>query len=397
MKQIPYSKQFIDKQDISSVLKALKSPLITQGPLLSKFERLIAKKVKSKFAVGVNSATSGLHIACLALGLKNNDYLWTVPNSYVSSANCGRFCGANVDFVDIDPLSLNICKNKLKEKLEVAKKKNKLPKILVVVHFGGNPCEMIEIRKLSKLYNFKIIEDASHALGAYYNKNPIGNCKYSEVAVFSFHPVKSITTAEGGMISTNSSDLNYKLGLLRSNGVTRDKSKFIQKNFEAWKYEQHELGYNYRMNEIQAALGISQLKKLSLFNKKRNILAKKYSQNLKDLPIKFQKINKNCYSAYHLFVILFPNSIIRKKLYNKIFNYFLKKKIGVNLHYLPVHLHPFYRKKGFGIGNYPIAENYAKRAISIPLYPSLTFQNQNKVIRVIKKICNHYFNNEKFA
>jgi UDP-4-amino-4,6-dideoxy-N-acetyl-beta-L-altrosamine transaminase len=394
---IPYSRQYLDKSDLHEVSKVLRSKLITQGDKVKIFEKKICKKVGSKYGVTANSATSALHIACLALGLKKNDYLWTVPNTFVASANCGVYCGAKIDFVDIDENTFNISLLELKKKLKLSKKLKKLPKIIVGVDFAGNPYDHKELYELSKKYNFKTITDASHSLGSKYKNSLIGACKWSDITVFSFHPVKPITTAEGGIAVTNNRKLFNDLNIFRNHGITKNLKEFKKKINQKWYYEQVSLGYNYRMNEIQAALGISQLKKLSLFNKKRNILAKKYSQNLKDLPIKFQKINKNCYSAYHLFVILFPNSIIRKKLYNKIFNYFLKKKIGVNLHYLPVHLHPFYRKKGFGIGNYPIAENYAKRAISIPLYPSLTFQNQNKVIRVIKKICNQYFNNEKFT
>lgn len=384
MKLIPYNKQFIDKQDINGVVKVLKSSFITQGPILPKFEKKLAKKVKSKFAVGVNSATSGLHIACLALGLARNDYFWTVPNSYVSSANCGRFCGANVDFVDIDPNTLNICKTKLKQKLKTAKKKNRLPKILVVVHFAGNPCEMIEIRKLSKIYSFKIIEDASHALGSKYKNNPIGNCKYSEAVVFSFHPVKSITTAEGGMVMTNSKEISSKLKILRSNGVTRDKKNFTQGNFQTWKYEQHMLGYNYRMNEIQAALGISQLSKLNKFINKRNQIAKNYMQLIKNKFIKFQKIDKKNISSYHLMIIKIDLKKIDKT-QTEVFNEFKKKKIGVNLHYFPIHQQPYYIKH---IGKIKMtnAESYASNSLSLPIYYSMKKSEQIFIIKKINQI-----------
>ena len=393
---IPYSRQYLDKKDFYEVSKVLRSKFITQGEKVKLFEKKICKKVGSKFGIAVNSATSALHIACLALGLKKNDYLWTVPNTFVASANCGIYCGAKIDFVDIDKNTFNISIEKLKKKLNLAKKLKKLPKIIVGVDFAGNPYDHHQLYILSKKYNFKVITDASHSLGSKYYNKFIGTCKWSDITVFSFHPVKPITTAEGGIAVTNNKNLFKSLNVFRNHGITKNLNEFKRKIDQKWYYEQVELGYNYRMNEIQAALGISQLKKLTLFNKKRNILAKKYKIELKNLPLKFQKIDKYCYSSYHLFIIIFPNSIIRRKIYNKIFNYFLKNKISVNLHYLPVHLHPFYKKKGFKVGSYPVSENYAKRAISIPLYPSLTFQNQNKVIKVTKKICKQYFNNEKF-
>ena len=391
---IPYSRQVIDNTDIRAVNKVLKSRLITQGKNIFLFEKKICNFTKSKFGVGVNSATSALHISCLALGLKKNDYLWTVPNTFVASANCGLYCGAKIDFVDIDKDTFNISIKKLREKLIKAKKRKKIPKILVPVDFGGNPYDHYELYKLSKKYKFKIITDASHSLGSRYRNYKVGNCKWSDITVFSFHPVKPITTAEGGIAVTNSKILYDKLKILRNHGISRDVKKYKKKINQKWYYEQMDLGFNYRMNELQAALGISQLKKLENFNLRRNKIASSYIKKLKNLPIKFQEIDKNNFSSYHLFVILFPKSIIKKKIYNKVFNFFLKKKIDINLHYLPVHLHPFFRLKGFKEGSFPISEEYSKRAISLPIYPSLTFQNQNKIVNIIKKVFKKYFNNE---
>ena len=381
---LPYSRQSINKEDIKAIKLALNSRLITQGPLLKKFEEKISKKVNCRYAVGVNSATSGLHIACIALGLKKNDYLWTVSNSYVSSANCGRFCGAKIDFVDIDSETFNICIKSLSKKLLFAKKKKKLPKILVVVHLAGNPSDMIEIKKLSKKYNFKIIEDASHALGSYIKNNPIGNCKFSDLAVFSFHPVKSITTGEGGMVLTNSKKLKYQLEVLRSNGITRDKKTFVQGNFQPWKYEQHVLGYNYRMNEIQAALGISQLNRLKKFIVKRNKTASKYKKLLNKKIIEFQKVEIGNISSYHLMIIKINFKKINKN-YNQVFNELRKNRIGVNLHYFPIHLQPYYQKHCGKLRLYN-SEAYYKSSFSIPIYYDMKDSEHKLIINKINKI-----------
>ncbi len=391
---IPYSRQQIDNKDIKSINKVLKSKFITQGSQINIFEKKICIKVDSKYGVAVNSATSALHISCLALGLKKKEYLWTVPNTFIASANCGLYCGARIDFVDIDEDTFNISIEKLKKKLILAKKNKKIPKIIVAVDFGGNPYDHKTLYELSKKYKFKIITDASHSLGSKYKNYKVGNCKWSDITVFSFHPVKPITTAEGGIAVTNNKILYDKLKILRNHGISRDVKKYKKKINHKWYYEQIDLGFNYRMNELQAALGISQLKKLDSFNLKRNKIAKIYKKKLKNLPIKFQKIDKNNFTSYHLFVILFPKSVIKKKIYNEIFNYFLKNKIDINLHYLPIHLHPFFRLKGFKERMYLVSEEYSKRAISLPIFPSLTFQNQNKVIKIIKKVFKKYFNNE---
>ena len=377
---IPYSRQLIDRKDIQSVIKVLKSDFLTQGPTVEKFEENLKKFCRSKFATSVNSATSALHISCLALGLKKGDYLWTSPISFVASSNCALYCGAKVDFIDIDLENFNIDIALLKKKLDIAQKKKKLPKIIVPVHMAGLSCDMKAIKKLSKKYKFKIIEDASHAIGSRYNGSLVGSCEFSDIAVFSFHPVKIITTGEGGMILTNNFELDRKLKLLRTSGIDKklDKKKLNKKG--QWFYEQKLLGYNYRMNDISAALGISQLKKVGQFVKKRNLIASNYKVLLKDLPIKFQYIDNKNYSSYHLFIIRVPKNI-RKKLFNKLRN----NGFYVNIHYIPIHLHPFYKKIEFKKGMFPESEKYYNETLSIPIYPNLKLRSLKKVVNIIKK------------
>ncbi len=377
---IPYSRQQISQIDVKNVIRVLKSKLITQGKKVEEFENKLADFCKSKFAVTTNSATSALHISCISLGLSKNDYLWTVPNTFVASSNCALYCGAKVDFVDIDPITNNISIHELKRKLKISKLKNKLPKILVVVHFGGHPCNLKEIKNLSKKYKFKIIEDASHALGAKYKNEKIGSCKYSDVTVFSFHPVKSITTAEGGSALTNNKKLYENMSMLRTHGITKDKKKFKnKKNSDPWYFEQQLLGFNYRMNEIEAALGISQLKSLNSFIKKRNKIAKIYDKHLSDLPIIIPRKDPDTISSYHLYTIR-----IKKGDRKKIFNSLRKKNIGVNVHYIPVVLHPFYKKLGFKLKKFPNSLSFYKDSISIPIYPNLKKEHQFKIIKCIK-------------
>ncbi len=380
---ISYSRQAIDKKDINSVQKVLKSNFLTQGPVVPKFEKKISKFVKSKYAVAVNSATSGLHIACLSLGLKKGEILWTTPNSFVASSNCALYCGAKVDFVDINLDDFNICHKKLEIKLKTAKKKNELPKILVVVHFAGNPCNLKYIKNLSKKYKFKILEDASHALGSKYDNKKIGNCQYSNATIFSFHPVKPITTAEGGMVTTNDKKTFEKLILFRNHGITRNVKKFKNKEKNSWNYEQLELGYNYRMNDLEAALGISQLSKLNNFNKIRNKVANIYNTNFKNLSLKTQKIDKNNFSSYHLFVIYITSN--KKNIRKKLFEYFRKNKILVNIHYIPIHSQPYYKKLGFKIGQFENSETYYKKALSLPIHPLLKIRDIKKIIKIVKK------------
>ena len=387
---IPYSRQYIDKEDIKKVVKVLKSELITQGKQVPLFEKKVSSLVKAKYGVSTNSATSALHIACLALGLKKNDILWTVPNTFVASANCALYCHAKIDFVDINENTLNISIESLEKKLKIAKKKNKLPKIVVPVDFAGNPYDQKKLFNLSKKYNFNILEDAAHSFGSRYYGSKIGRGKLTDISVFSFHPVKPITTAEGGMALTNDKKLYKKMLIFRNHGINKNSLDLKKKGLQKWYYEQQFLGYNYRMNDIQATLGLSQVKKLSSFIKKRNLIAKRYIKELKNLPIKLQKVNPKTISSYHLFIITFPkkNKIIKN--YNKIFKEFLKNKIGVNLHYLPVHLHPYYRKLGFKQNMFPVSESYSKRSLSIPIFHKLKKIQKNKIINFIKYICNKY-------
>ncbi len=381
---IPYNKQYIDRDDINNVIKVLKSPLITQGNQVPKLEKKIAKRCNAKFAVAVNSATSALHIACLATDLKKDDILWTVPNTFVASANCGLYCGAKVDFVDIDNKTYNIDINKLEKKLKEAKKKNCLPKILVPVHFAGQPTKQDRIWKLSKLYNFTVIEDASHSFGASYKSIKVGSCKWSHMTIFSFHPVKMITTGEGGMVLTNNKKTANRIQMLRNSGITREKKLLKERNGGPWYYEQQMLGFNYRMTDIQAALGISQLNKLNKFIKKRNAIAKRYDFLLKDLPIQLPFIEKYTISSFHLYVIRLKNQSSRS--YKSIFSKLRRSGIGVNLHYLPVHLQPYYRLLGFKEGDFPISENYSSEALSLPMYYGLSESDQKKVVKQLTKI-----------
>ena len=380
---IPYSKQYIDKKDIENVKKVLKSNFLTQGPNVKKFENIVKKKCNAKFATAVNSATSALHLSCIALNLKKGDYLWTSPNSFVASANCGLYCGAKIDFVDISLDTYNIDVDILEEKLIYAKKKKVLPKIIVAVHMGGLSCEMKKINSLSKKYGFKIIEDASHCVGSKFRNKFVGSCKYSDISVFSFHPVKIITTGEGGIILTNNKNLNDKVNILRTSGINKNlkKNKILKNGL--WFYEQEMLGFNYRMNDISASLGISQMKKLNFFLKKRNQIAQIYIKSLNNHEIKFQLVKKEYYSSYHLFIIR-VNKNIRRMLFNKL----RKKGYYVNIHYIPIHFHPYYRKLGFKKGMFPNSEKYYDEAISLPIYPNLTKKHLLKIIKIVKSFVN---------
>jgi len=375
---INYSRQLISKDDINSVVKVLNSDFLTQGQKVLQFENNISKYCNSKHAVSVNSATSGLHISCLALGLKKNDIVWTSAISFVASANCAVYCGAKVDFLDISINDFNIDIELLEKKLKLAKKNNQLPKIIIVVHFAGLPCDMKKIYKLKKKYKFKIIEDASHALGSTYFNNKIGNCKYSELCVFSFHPVKPITTGEGGIVTTNNKQLKTKLNLFREHGIKRINSKKMRPKY----YEQIILGFNYRMNELQAALGIQQLKKLNSFNSIRKKLFDRYNQKLKNDKIIKPKKFANFYSANHLYIIMLRSNNIKKR--DEILKKLITKKIGCNVHYMPIYRHPFYKKKKYvELKN---SELFYKNCISIPLHQSLKYSSQDKVIKLLNKI-----------
>jgi len=376
--KINYSKHNISKNDIKSVIKVLKSDFLTQGPSVKFFEKKIKKIVSAKYAFAVNSATSGLHVACMSIGISKNDVVWTSPNSFVASSNCALYCGAKIDFVDIDLKNYSLCPIKLENKLKSTKKKN-LPKAIVLVHFAGYATDLERIKRLSKKYNFKIIEDASHALGGKYKNSYIGNCQFSDVCVFSFHPVKSITTGEGGLITTNSKKISAKINLFRNHGINRDKKFLLNKTLKINHYEQIELGFNYRMSDIEAALGISQANRLTKFIHKRMSVAKFYDKELINLPIQKPIFSKD--SSWHLYVILLKNNSIRKKL----FEFLKKKKINCQIHYIPIHIHPYYKKIGFKKKDFPNSVEYYERCLSLPIFFDLKFSAQKKIISLIKK------------
>jgi UDP-4-amino-4,6-dideoxy-N-acetyl-beta-L-altrosamine transaminase len=381
---IRYGQQDITKDDIESVVDTLLSTNLTQGPKNVDFENSVKNFTNARHAFAVNSATSALHISCLALGLGPGDILWTSPNSFVASSNCALYCGANVSFVDIDPNTYNMCPILLEKKLISAKKKDQLPKVVVPVHLSGQSCDMKAIHELSKIYGFKIIEDASHAIGGMYKNEPVGNCKYSDITVFSFHPVKIITTGEGGMALTNSDSIAEKLGLFRSHGITRDKNLMTKKADGSWYYQQIALGYNYRMTDIQAALGLSQMNRLSEYVDRRQELAKRYNKLLNDFPLKLPFQSDDCYSSFHLYIIRLDLDEISVT-HESVFESFRDNNIMVNLHYIPIHLQPFYQDMGFSEGDYPEAEKYYSEAISIPLHPSLSFEDQDLVVDLLRK------------
>jgi UDP-4-amino-4,6-dideoxy-N-acetyl-beta-L-altrosamine transaminase len=382
---IPYGKQDISQSDIDSVVSVLQSDFLTQGPQIPLFEKTVAGYCGAEYGVAVNSATSALHIACLALRLGKGDYLWTSPNSFVASANCGLYCGACVDFVDIDPKTYNLSAEELEKKLIQAKKDNKLPKIVIPVHFSGQSCDMKKIHQLSQEYNFKIIEDASHAIGGKYLDRPIGGCQYSNITVFSFHPVKIITTAEGGLATTNDKELFTRMQLFRSHGVTRDPELMTKEAEGGWYYQQVDLGFNYRMTELQAALGVSQMERLNEFVAFRHKCQIRYDELLKDLPITTPYQDLNSFSALHLYPIKIQIDKV-KNTKKEIFEALRKNDIGVNVHYIPVHTQPYYENMGFKKGDYPNAESYYKSAISIPIFQGLTIEMQDEVVNVLKKV-----------
>jgi UDP-4-amino-4,6-dideoxy-N-acetyl-beta-L-altrosamine transaminase len=377
---IRYSEQKIDKSDILLVNKVLKSKFITTGPIVEKFEKKICSLVSSKFSVSVTNASSGLIIACKALDLKKNDYVWTTPITFVATCTAVAHCGAKVDFVDIDKKNFLISPSLLEEKL-IKTPRIKRPKILILVHLSGFPCDLKEFRKLSKKYNFKIIEDASHALGAKYLDSQIGDCKFSDITVFSFHAVKIITTAEGGVCTTNNKYLSEKMKLYRSHGIVR-KIKDVRSNKNYWKYDSISLGYNFRMNDIQAALGIGQIKKLKNYVKERSLFAIYYKKLLKDLPINFQAIIKNSSPSWHLFIIL-----LNKKIRSNFFAYMKSRKIGINFHYKPIFLNSFFKSKKINSykKNYPNTFYYMNRAVSLPMHNNLNYLKIKYITKNIKK------------
>lgn len=382
---IPYGRQDISQADIDAVTAVLQSDFLTQGPQVPLFEQAVLDACGAKYAVAVNSATSALHIACLALGLGKGDWLWTTPNTFVASANCGLYCGAQVDFVDIDPRTYNLCAKELEKKLVTAEQQGKLPKILVPVHFSGQPCDMQAIHVLAQKYGFKVIEDASHAIGGKYQGEQIGNCRYSDITVFSFHPVKIVTTAEGGMAVTNDAQLAEKLGLLRSHGITRDAHLMTEPIHGPWYYQQVDLGFNYRLTDLQAALGVSQMQRLDAYVSKRHQLAQRYDELLKDLPVTTPWQHEDSYSGLHLYVIRLQLDKIQKT-HLEVFEGMRAAGILVNLHYIPVHMQPYYKSMGFKVGQFPQAEQYYKEAISIPMFPTMTEEQQNIVVSTLSHI-----------
>ena len=382
---IPYGKQEITQQDIDAVVDVLKSDFLTQGPQVPAFEDALKVHTGAEFSLAVNSATSALHIACLALGLGQGDKLWTTPVTFVASANCGLYCGAEVDFVDIDPQTYNMSIAALEANLIDAKASNALPKVIVPVHLCGQSCDMKAIHALSKEYGFKIIEDASHAIGGRYLDKPIGNCEYSDITVFSFHPVKIVTTAEGGAVMTNSQELADKMALYRSHGITRDADKMQNEPHGAWYYEQVDLGFNYRMTELQAALGVTQMTRLDDFVSARHKLATRYNQLLLDLPITLPYQLEGTYSGLHLYVIRLQLDKISKT-HKEVFDALREQGIGVNLHYIPVHTQPYYQGLGFKMGDFPESERYYQNAISLPMFHAMTEEQQDTVIRVLSDV-----------
>ena len=382
MNMIAYGKQDITECDIRAVIDVLKSNFLTQGPLVPKFESKLSTITQVDYVTAVNSATSALHIACLALDVGESDIVWTVPNTFVASANCALYCGAKIDFVDIDPFTSNLSIELLRKKLRQAKYEHALPKVVIPVHLSGEPCDMLAIKELSYEYGFKIIEDASHAIGGRFNNKPIGSCEYSDITVFSFHPVKIVTSGEGGAVLTNSPVLDQKLKLLRSHGITRDPNLMQFPQNDGWYYEQVDLGFNYRMTDIHAALGLSQLDRLDEYVKRRHAIAARYDQEFKGANLKIPYRNPANISALHLYVIQVESSK-----HKHIFRKLRESKIGVNLHYIPVHTQPYYQKMGFSWGDFPNSEDYYKKALSLPIFPTLTENEQSYVTETVKKLC----------
>ena len=382
---IPYGRQDVSDADIDAVIDVLKSDFLTQGPKVPEFEKALTSITGAKHALAMNSATSALHTACLALGLGIGDRLWTTPVTFVASANAGLYCGAKIDFVDIDPATYNMCSKKLEEKLIGAQLTGTLPKVLVPVHLCGQPCNMKAIQRLCVKYGVKIIEDASHAIGGRYLDGPIGNCAYSDITVFSFHPVKIITTGEGGAALTNDDQLADKMALYRGHGITRDQNLMTETSPGSWYYQQLELGFNYRMTDIQAALGVSQMRRLSEFVSKRHQIARRYDCLLDGLPVEIPFQLDNTYSGLHLYVIRLKLDEIHIS-HNQVFEGLRENGIGVNVHYIPVHLQPYYAAMGFRQGDFPESEKYYSEAISLPMYPNLSEEDQDMVVEALRSL-----------
>ena len=381
---IPYGRQDITQADIDAVVAVLRSDFLTQGPAVTTFEDGVASRVGAAYAVAVNSATSALHIACLAMGLGEGDLLWTVPNTFVASANCGRYCGADVDFVDIDPRTWNISVPALRAKLADARRAGRLPKIVVPVHVSGQPTDQEEIRSLSLEYGFKVLEDASHSIGAERSGERVGSCRWSDATVFSFHPVKIVTTAEGGMVMTNDAELAARLRMFRSHGITRDPTRLVAESAGPWYYEQQVLGFNYRLTDMHAALGTSQLTRIDEYIARRNELALRYDTALAGLPLMLPHVLAENRSAFHLYVVRLKSGGARS--HRAVHEALRAQGIEVNLHYMPVHLQPYYRTLGFHEGQFPESEAYGQEAISLPMYPALTDDAQDSVVRALRSL-----------
>jgi UDP-4-amino-4,6-dideoxy-N-acetyl-beta-L-altrosamine transaminase len=382
---IPYGRQDITQADIDAVVNVLRSDFLTQGPAIPRFERELASLTGARHAVAVNSATSALHIACLSLDLGPGDLLWTVPNTFVASSNCARYCGADVDFVDIDSRTWNLSVESLRAKLHEARRAGRLPKVVVPVHFAGQPTDQDAIWDLAQEYGFRILEDASHAVGASRSGEPVGSCRWSDITVLSFHPVKIITSGEGGSALTNDSGLAERMSMLRSHGITRDPARFRDRNPPSWHYEQQMLGFNYRMTDIHAALGASQLTRVSGYVDRRNMLAERYDEALRGLPLQLPTVKSGNRSAFHLYVVRTAADRGGKS-HRKVFDDLRARGIGVNLHYTPVHLQPYYRDLGFERGQYPEAESYAESAITLPLFPAMSEAEQDSVVEALREV-----------
>jgi len=379
---IPYGRQDITDDDVRAVSEVLRSDWLTQGPAVPRFEQAVAAACDARHAVAVNSATSALHIACMALDVGPGDWVWTSPNTFLASANCARYCGAEVDFVDIDPCTYNLSPEALADKLERARAQGRLPKVVIAVHFAGQSCEMREIKALGERYGFRIIEDASHAVGGSYLGEPVGNCRYSDIDVFSFHPVKLITTAEGGMALTNDANLAARMERYRSHGMTRDPALMEGPSDGPWYYQQIELGYNYRLTDIQAVLGLSQLQRLSNYVERRHAIARRYGDQLAALPLVLPYQSPNTHSALHLYPVQSADARQRRH----VFDGLRAAGVGVNVHYIPVHLQPYYRRRGHAAGEYPHAEAYYERAVSLPMFPTLNEAQQDHVVATLGEL-----------
>ncbi|MFJ3484453.1 UDP-4-amino-4,6-dideoxy-N-acetyl-beta-L-altrosamine transaminase [Pseudomonas sp. NPDC090202] len=382
---IPYGRQSLDQADIDAVVEVLRSDWLTQGPTIERFEAALAERCEAAFGVAVSNATAALHIACLAAGLGEGDWLWTSPNTFLASANCGRYCGAGVDFVDIDPLTWNLDTDALARKLDIAEGEGRLPKVLVAVAFSGQSCDMRAIGELSRRYGFTVIEDASHAVGARYAGRPVGCGEFADMTVFSFHPVKIVTTGEGGLVLTNRPELAERLRRLRSHGMTRDPVQMDEASHGPWYYQQVELGFNYRITDMQAALGLSQLNKLDEFIARRRVLVARYQTLLADLPLTLPTLQAEAESAWHLYVVRLQTERLQAS-HRAIFEGLRAAGIGVNVHYIPVHLQPYYRDLGFKAGDFPEAEAYYAQAISLPLFPAMTDGQQDFVIEQLRRL-----------